>query len=144
MQLDNLLKDQLVERPDFNVGDTVRVHTRIKEGDKERIQVFEGVVLKRARGKGRAGNFTVRRIASGVGVERTFMLHSPNVQDIEVIRRGVVRRARLYYLRDLKTRSMNIKEKRVVKNDATAETAKKKPAKAKAEAAPETEAPAAE
>ena len=143
MQLETLLKDQLIERPDFNVGDTVRIHTRIKEGDKQRIQIFEGVVLKRSKGKGHRGNFTVRRIASGVGVERTFMLHSPNVQQIEVVRRGVVRRARLYYLRDLKTRSMNIKEKRVSRADKAA-IAAAKPVKAKKAKKATVETPAAE
>ncbi|HKK96473.1 MAG TPA: 50S ribosomal protein L19 [Anaerovoracaceae bacterium] len=84
--------------PAFNVGDTVKVHIKIKEGTRERIQVFEGFVLKRQNG-GIAENFTVRRIASGVGVEKTFPLHSPKLEKIEVVRKGNVRRAKLHYMR---------------------------------------------
>ncbi|CCJ33755.1 MULTISPECIES: 50S ribosomal protein L19 [Caloramator] len=84
--------------PKFNVGDTVRVHVKVKEGNRERIQVFEGIVLKRQNGSIRE-TFTVRRISYGVGVERTFPVHSPIIDKIEVIRRGKVRRAKLYYLR---------------------------------------------
>lgn len=84
--------------PNFNVGDTVRVHVKVKEGNRERIQVFEGIVLKRQNGSIRE-TFTVRRISYGVGVERTFPVHSPIIDKIEVIRRGKVRRAKLYYLR---------------------------------------------
>ena len=84
--------------PAFNVGDTVKVHVKIKEGNRERIQIFEGFVLKR-QGGGIGETFTVRRIASGVGVEKTFPLHSPLVEKIEVVRRGRVRRARLHYMR---------------------------------------------
>lgn len=84
--------------PKFNVGDTVRVHVKVKEGSRERIQVFEGIVLKRQNGSIRE-TFTVRRISYGVGVERTFPVHSPIIDKIEVIRRGKVRRAKLYYLR---------------------------------------------
>ncbi len=112
IDLKNLLPEQLKERPEFATGDTVKVYVKIVEGDKERIQMFEGVVLRATKGRGAAGNFTVRRIASGVGVERTFFLHSPNVQKIEVIRRGLVKRARLYYLRTQKTKTIRIKEKR--------------------------------
>ncbi len=111
MSIETLVADQLKkDLPRFSAGDTVRVHNKIIEGDKERIQVFEGVVLKRVKGEGIRGSFTVRRIASGVGVERTFLLHSPNVAKIELVREGKVRRARLYYLRDLKTKSIRIKE----------------------------------
>ena len=84
--------------PEFNIGDTVRVHVKIKEGNRERIQVFEGFVLKRQNG-GISETFTVRRIASGVGVEKTFPLHSPWVEKIEVVRKGRVRRAKLNYMR---------------------------------------------
>ncbi len=99
--------------PDFGVGDTVRVHVRVIEGNRERIQVFEGVVISRRSG-GINENFTVRRIAShGIGVERTFLLHSPRIDKIEVVRRGIVRRAKLYYLRGLTGKAARIKERRL-------------------------------
>ena len=94
--------------PAFNVGDTVKVHVKIKEGNRERIQVFEGFVLKRQNG-GIGETFTVRRIASGVGVEKTFPVHSPLVEKIEVVRRGKVRRARLHYMRERTGKSAKIK-----------------------------------
>src|SRR5437870_197572 len=98
--------------PEFAVGDTVRVSVKVVEGARERTQVFEGVVMRR-RGGGINANFTVRRIAShGIGVERTFLLHSPRVEKIEVIRRGVVHRAQLYYLRGLTGKAARIKERR--------------------------------
>lgn len=96
--------------PAFNVGDTVKVHVKIKEGNRERIQIFEGFVLKR-QGGGIGETFTVRRIASGVGVEKTFPLHSPLVEKIEVVRRGKVRRARLHYMRQRTGKSAKIKTK---------------------------------
>lgn len=97
--LDRIESEQLKkDRPDFRVGDTVRVHTRVVEGDKERIQVFTGVVIGR-RGRGLNETFTVRRISYGEGVERVFPLHSPRIEKIEIERRGVVRRAKLTYLR---------------------------------------------
>ncbi len=100
------------EVPQFGPGDTVRVHAKVVEGNRERIQVFEGVVIRRRSG-GINENFTVRRIAShGVGVERTFLIHSPRIDKIEVIRHGRVRRARLYYLRGLTGRAARIKERR--------------------------------
>lgn len=96
----------------FNTGDTVRVHVRIKEGNRERIQVFEGIVIKK-QGGGIGETFTVRRISYGVGVERTFPLHSPKVEKIEVMRRGKVRRAKLFYLRDrIGKAAFKIKEKK--------------------------------
>ena len=95
--------------PSFNIGDTVRVHAKIVEGAKERIQVFEGVVLKRQHG-GLRETFTVRRISYGVGVEKTWPLHSPRVDKVEVLRRGIVRRARLYYLRKRVGKAAKIKE----------------------------------
>ena len=96
--------------PAFNVGDTVKVHVKIKEGNRERIQIFEGFVLKRQNG-GIGETFTVRRIASGVGVEKTFPLHSPLVEKIEVVRRGKIRRARLHYMRQRTGKSAKIKSK---------------------------------
>jgi len=100
------LKDEV---PTFNIGDTVRVHAKIVEGAKERIQVFEGVVLKRQNG-GVRETFTVRRLSSGIGVEKTWPLHSPRVDKVEVVRRGVVRRAKLFYLRDRVGKAAKVKE----------------------------------
>jgi large subunit ribosomal protein L19 len=97
--------------PAFRSGDTVRVHVRVVEGDKERIQVFQGVVIAR-RGGGTRETFTVRKISGGVGVERIFPLHSPVVDRIEVVRRGKVRRAKLYYLRELRGKAARIDERR--------------------------------
>ena len=98
------------EVPAFNIGDTVRVHNRIKEGDKERIQMFEGTVIAK-HGGGISETFTVRRVSYGVGVEKTFPIHSPNVVKVDVIRQGIVRRAKLYYLRDRVGKSAKVKEK---------------------------------
>jgi large subunit ribosomal protein L19 len=98
--------------PSFAPGDTVKVHVKVKEGDKERIQVFEGTVLRRS-GPGVRETFTVRKTSYGVGVERTFPVHTPTVEKIEVVTRGDVRRAKLYYLRDRVGKSAKIKEKRV-------------------------------
>ncbi len=95
--------------PDFRPGDSVKVHVRLKEGNKERIQAFEGLVIGRKHG-GITETFTVRKISSGIGVERTFPLHSPNVAKIEVTRRGRVRRAKLYYIRDLRGKAARIRE----------------------------------
>ncbi|OPY58189.1 MAG: 50S ribosomal protein L19 [Pelotomaculum sp. PtaU1.Bin035] len=95
----------------FNTGDTVRVHVKVIEGGRERIQVFEGVVIRR-RGGGLSETFTVRRVSYGVGVERTFPLHTPKIERIEVMRRGRVRRARLYYLRKLRGKAARIQDKR--------------------------------
>ena len=100
-----------VDVPQFKAGDTVRVHVRIKEGEKERIQVFEGVVISRRKG-GMGATFTVRKISYGVGVERIFPLHSPSIEKIEVMTIGRVRRAKLYYLRELRGKATRIKEKR--------------------------------
>ncbi len=97
--------------PKFNPGDTVKVHVKVVEGTRERIQVFEGVVISR-KGSGIKENFTVRRVAYGVGVERTFPLHSPKIERIQVVRYGRVRRAKLYYLRKLTGKAARIKEKR--------------------------------
>ena len=97
------------EVPQFNVGDTVRVHGKIKEGNRERIQVFEGTVLKKQGGGVRA-TFTVRKTSNGIGVEKTWPLHSPNVEKVEVIRRGKVRRAKLNYLRQRVGKAAKVKE----------------------------------
>ena len=97
------------EAPVFNVGDTVKVYGKIKEGNRERIQVFEGIVLKRQGGSNRE-TFTVRKTSNGVGVEKTWPLHSPNVEKIEVVRRGKVRRAKLNYLRDRVGKRAKVKE----------------------------------
>ncbi len=97
--------------PDFRPGDTVKVHVRVAEGEKERIQVFQGVVIAR-RGGGTRETFTVRKVSGGVGVERIFPLHSPSISRIEVARRGRVRRAKLYYLRELRGKAAHISELR--------------------------------
>lgn len=109
--LSSVVQDYLkTDIPAFNVGDTVKVHVKIKEGNRERIQIFEGFVLKRQNG-GIGETFTVRRIASGVGVEKTFPIHSPLVEKIEVVKRGKVRRARLHYMRTRTGKSAKIKSK---------------------------------
>jgi large subunit ribosomal protein L19 len=106
----NIEAGQLKESvPEFSVGDTVRVHAKIKEGNRERIQVFEGTVLKRQGGSNRE-TFTVRKNSNGVGVEKTWPLHSPFVEKIEVVRRGKVRRAKLFYLRDRVGKAAKVKE----------------------------------
>ncbi len=97
--------------PKFAPGDTLRVHVRIKEGDKERIQIFQGTVIAKG-GGGLSESFTVRKVSAGVGVERVFPLHSPNVAKIELIKQGRVRRSKLYYLRELKGKKARILEKR--------------------------------
>ena len=98
--------------PPFRAGDTLRVNVKVKEGDKERIQAFEGVCIAR-RGSGVSESFTVRKISNGVGVERIFPVHSPMIGDIQVVRRGRVRKAKLYYLRQLVGKATRIKEKKV-------------------------------
>ena len=95
--------------PDFRVGDTVRVHYKIVEGDKDRIQIFQGIVLKRHRAGARS-TFTVRKVSFSVGVERQFLTHSPRIDKVEVVSRGVVRRARLFYLRDLQGKAARVKD----------------------------------
>ena len=97
--------------PDFRVGDTVRVHYKIVEGDKERVQVFQGVVIKRHRAGARS-TFTVRKVSFNVGVERIFLSHSPRIDKVEVVSRGVVRRARLFYLRDLHGKAARVRDKK--------------------------------
>ena len=108
--IDTIEREQLKsDIPEFKPGDTVRVHVKVIEGEKERIQVFEGVVLRKSRGANRA-TFTVRKTSYGVGVERTFPLHSPRVDKVDVITRGQVRRAKLYYLRKLSGKAARIEE----------------------------------
>ena len=106
----NIEAAQLKESvPEFRVGDTVRVHNKIKEGNRERIQIFEGTVIKRQNGGARE-TFTVRKNSNGIGVEKTWPLHSPSVADVEVVRKGKVRRAKLYYLRDRVGKAAKVKE----------------------------------
>ena len=100
--------------PPFRPGDTVRVNVRVKEGEKERVQAFEGVCIAK-RGGGVSETFTVRKVSNGIGVERIFPLHSPMIAEINVVRRGVVRRAKLYYLRDVTGKASRIKERKVVR-----------------------------
>jgi large subunit ribosomal protein L19 len=105
-------KEQMrVDIPDFRPGDTVKVHARIKEGEKERIQIFQGVVIRKRKGNTGA-TFTVRKVSYGIGVERIFPLHAPFVDKIEVLTKGKVRRSRLYYLRKLRGKAARIKERR--------------------------------
>lgn len=101
------------DRDGFVPGDTVKVHVKVIEGEKERTQLFEGIVIRR-RGEGGRASFTVRRISYGVGVERTFPLHSPRIEKIDVVRHGKVRRSKLYYLRKLTGKAARVKEKRVI------------------------------
>jgi len=116
--LDEIKNEQLKpadQIPKFNVGDTVKVHFRIVEGEKERVQIFEGVVISRKGGETAEAKFTVRRVAFNEGVERVFPLHSPRVERVEVIREGRVRRAKLYYLRERSGKAARVKAKERVK-----------------------------
>jgi len=115
MNLVDSLERQMVKSdvPQLAAGDTVRVHVRIVEGERERVQPFQGTIIRLRRGTGVNGNFTVRRIAShGIGVERTFLLNSPRVEKVDVLRHAKVRRAQLYYLRNLRGRAARLKERR--------------------------------
>jgi large subunit ribosomal protein L19 len=107
--IDVVEKSQLVDRPRMQSGDTVRVHVKVREGDKERIQIFEGIVIGMHRGGARA-SFTVRKVSFGQGVERIFPLHSPTIAKVDVVRSARVRRATLYYLRELKGKAARMKE----------------------------------
>jgi large subunit ribosomal protein L19 len=110
--IEQLEKEQMrMDIPDFRAGDTVKVHVKIKEGEKERIQVFEGIVIRKRQGASRA-SFTVRKVSYGVGVERIFPTHSPAIDHIEIVQRGKVRRAKLYYLRALRGKAARIREQR--------------------------------
>ncbi len=116
--------------PEFRAGDTLKVHARIVEGSKERVQIFEGLVISRHNRNTASATFTVRKISYNVGVERTFLLHSPRIEKIELISRGQVRRSRLYYLRDIRGKASRIKSELVV--PATGEVAAAAPAEAAA------------
>ncbi|HUF49140.1 MAG TPA: 50S ribosomal protein L19 [Vicinamibacterales bacterium] len=109
--IERVEQPHLVERPAMRSGDTVRVHVKVREGEKERIQVFEGIVIGMHRG-GSSATFTVRKVSFGQGVERIFPLHSPRIDKIEVVRSAKVRRAKLYYLRELKGKAARIKEQK--------------------------------
>ena len=116
--IDFLEFDQMRKNiPNFKVGDTVKVHVKIVEGDKQRIQAYQGVVIARRNG-GIRESFTVRKISNGIGVERVFPLHSPSIEAIEVVTRGHVRRAKLYYLRKLRGKAARIREKKYVAAEA--------------------------
>lgn len=127
--------------PDIKVGDTVKVHQKIKEGEKERLQVFEGIILSLKHGKGINGTFTVRKIISGVGVEKTYPLHSPSIAKIEIISRGKVRRAKLYYLRDRAGKKAKLKRQEYipVQEALPAEEPDGKPKKTMSEPKPQKE-----
>ncbi len=110
--IEQMEKEQMrMDLPDFRPGDTVKVHVKIKEGEKERIQVFEGIVIRKRAGASRA-SFTVRKISYGIGVERIFPTHSPVIDQVEVVQQGRVRRAKLYYLRHLKGKAARIRERK--------------------------------
>jgi large subunit ribosomal protein L19 len=110
--METIEKEQMrMDLPDFAVGDTVKVHFKIVEGEKERIQIFEGVVIRKRKG-GVGATFTVRKVSYGIGVERIFPSHSPRIEKIEIVNRGRVRRARLYYLRQLRGKAARIKTKK--------------------------------
>ncbi len=129
--LKNIETPQLrTDLPEFGAGDTVKIQVKVIEGEKERIQTFQGVVLGR-RGSGLRASFTVRKVSGGVGVERIFPLHSPSIASLEVVRKGAVRRSKIYYLSELKGKSARIREKRT-----TGKAGAKKGAKASRPAAP--------
>ena len=109
--INEITAQYLQDRPDFRPGDTVKVFVKIVEGDTHRIQVFEGLVIKR-QGSGISESFTVRKVSYGIGVERTFPIHTPSIDHIEVVRHGKVRRARLFYIRSLSAKASRIKERR--------------------------------
>ena len=111
-KIDHLNRENMrLDIPDFRSGDTVKVHAKIREGEKERIQVFEGVVISKRKGLSNA-TFTVRKVSYGIGVERIFLLHSPAIDKIEVVARGRVRKSKIYYLRNLRGKAARIKERR--------------------------------
>lgn len=109
--LEKFNKEQEKKLPDLKPGDTIKVHQKIKEGEKERIQIFEGIIIAKKHGKGISGTITVRKVVDGVGVERVFPIHSPSVEKFEIIRHGKVRRAKLYYLRTAKGKKAKLKKK---------------------------------
>ena len=130
-----IIKEQLKQIPDIQSGDTVRVHQKVKEGEKERIQIFEGVILAKKHGKGISATITVRKISQGVAVERIFPIHAPFVHKIEIVKRAKVRRAKLYYLRDAKGKKARLKAREFGVEVAVPETPK---AELKEEAPAET------
>ncbi len=130
----NLKAEQLKEWPKFEVGNTVKVHNRIKEGGKERIQIFEGIVIARKGGKGANATFMVRKIASGVGVERIYPLHSPNIAKIDVVKDDKVRQAKIYYIRERRDNTPRTRRKLVITKKMKEAAAKKAKAEPKAEA----------
>ena len=119
--IDLVEKAQMIERPQMKSGDTVRVHVKVREGDKERIQIFEGIVIGQHRGGTRA-SFTVRKVSFGQGVERIFPLHSPTIQKVEVMRTAKVRRAKLYYLRELTGKAARMQSTKVETRSEKVET----------------------
>ncbi len=120
--IDEIEKEQIrTDLTEFSVGDTVKVHFKVVEGNRERVQIFEGVVIAR-KGKGLRETFTVRKVTFGIGVERVFPVHSPKIQDIEVVSRGKVRRAKLYYLRGKVGKKSRVKTRRVTKAAKPADT----------------------
>ncbi|QDU59393.1 50S ribosomal protein L19 [Planctomycetes bacterium Pan216] len=131
------------DAPEFQIGDTVDVHVRILEGDKERIQIFTGIVIAR-RGQGTSENFTVRRIVAGEGVERIFPIHSPKIAKVEIVRRAIVRRAKLYYLRDrIGKQAFRLKERPIEKKKETGRARTRVKARKARQAAAATEEAAA-
>ena len=134
-------KEWLRNVPPFRAGDTVRVAVRVKEGEKERLQAFEGVVIAR-RGSGVSATFTVRKISNGIGVERIFPVHSPMLGDVTVVRRGLVRRAKLYYLRNVTGKAARIRERKVVRPPKGSATQAKAAAAGAAQNASGANAPA--
>jgi large subunit ribosomal protein L19 len=135
-------KDTKLPVPEFNIGDTVDVHIRIREGERERVQVFTGTAIsRRGRGKNLSDSFTVRRIVQGEGVERVFLLHSPNVLKVVVRREGIVRRAKLYYLRDRVGKGTRVKGKEQVRGGKRAQASKARAAARKAPPAPAPKEP---
>lgn len=109
--LEQFNKDQQKKMPELRPGDTIKVHQKIKEGDKERIQIYEGVVIAKKHGEGIPGTLTVRKVVDGIGVERIFPIHSPSIEKIEIVRHGKVRRSKLYYLRTAKGQRAKLKKK---------------------------------
>jgi len=109
--LEKFNKEQEKKLPELRPGDTIKVHQKIKEGDKERIQIFEGIIIARKHGKGISATITVRKVVDGVGVERVLPIHSPSIEKIDVLRHGKVRRAKLYYLRTVKGKKAKLKRK---------------------------------
>lgn len=120
-KMSSIEKTQMRDKvPEFRVGDAVKVHYQIREGDKERVQIFHGIVIRRQRAGARS-TFTVRKVSYGVGVERVFLLHSPRIEKLEVGAHGKIRRSRLYYLRDLKGKAARLREKTAVPTEGAVE-----------------------